>query len=221
MSKLLPSEAPTSLGAVVTPPNFGPGAGTPPTPDPGERRRVERLITAYLKQHPQAPAGVAGAGGPAGTVGLPGPAGPTGPEGPEGPPGTPGPTTTAARSGVTQTGVVAADGVEPAGGDVTSSISFPLRLASAPIVDEPGFGETDAHCRETSADPTAAPGYLCLYLFATSNAARFAIPGAPFLYPQEAADGSLGASPFGLLLTARAEAAGPVSAWAAWAVTAP
>jgi hypothetical protein len=104
---------------------------------------------------------------------------------------------------------------------VTTSVSFPLRLAGAPIVDEPPIGETDAHCQGSSAAPTAAPGYLCLYLIATSNATRFAIPGAPFLYPQEAGNGNYGASAFGVLLTARAEAAGRVSVWAGWAVTAP
>jgi hypothetical protein len=81
--------------------------------------------------------------------------------------------------------VVAADGQEPAGGDVTTSVSFPLRLVAAPIFDEPGIGETDGHCQGTSAAPTAAPGYLCLYLVATSNAATFALPGAPFLYPRD------------------------------------
>ena len=105
--------------------------------------------------------------------------------------------------------------------DVTTSVSFSLRLAAAPIFDEPGIGETDGHCQGTSAAPTAAPGYLCLYLVVTSNATMFALPGAPFLYPQEAGNGNLGASPFGVLLTARADTAGRVSVWAAWAVTAP
>jgi hypothetical protein len=185
------------------------------------RAEVKRLIASYLKTHQQMPGGVAGVGGPAGAVGLPGPGGPTGPEGPSGLPGPAGPTATTAPAGVTQIGVVAADGQEPAGGDVTTSVSFPLRLAAAPIFDEPGIGETDGHCQGTSAAPTAAPGYLCLYLVATSNAATFALPGAPFLYPQEAGNGNLGTSPFGVLLTARADTAGRVSVWAAWAVTAP
>jgi hypothetical protein len=43
-------------------------------------------------------------------------------------------------------------------GEVASnSISFPLRLASAPVVDELSYGETDAHRKGSKAAPPPPP----------------------------------------------------------------
>jgi hypothetical protein len=192
------------------------------------RAQVKKLIASYLATHGSTAAGAGGptgSGGPSGPAGPAGPAGATGAEGPAGPPGLigpPGPTTTRAPSGITQTGVIAVSGQEPSEGEFASgSISFPLRLASAPTVDELSYGGTDAHCQGSKADPTAAPGYLCIYLISSNNAGAFQGSGPGYFYPQEPANSNFGAGPFGVVLTARSAGAGRLSVWASWAVTAP
>jgi hypothetical protein len=195
---------------------------------PVTKAQVKKLIAGYLAGHQGAPTGGAGGSGPVGSTGPVGPTGPIGPSGPVGPAGPAGqtgpagPTTTMAPSGTTQTGVVVVDGREPGEGEFASnSISFPLRLASVPVVDELGYGGTDAHCKGSKATPTAAPGYLCIYLISNDNAGTWQFPGPAYLYPQDPAQSNFGAGPFGVVLTARAMTAGRMTVWASWAVTAP
>jgi hypothetical protein len=189
---------------------------------PVTKAQVRKLITAYIAGHQGVPTGAGGATGPVGSTGPVGPTGPPGPSGPVGPAGPAGPTTTLAPSGITQTGVIAVGGQEPGEGEFASgSISFPLRLASAPVVDELSYGGTDAHCQGSKAAPTAAPGYLCIYLISSFNAGAFQGSGPGYFYPQEPANSNFGAGPFGVVLTARSAGAGRLSVWASWAVTAP
>jgi hypothetical protein len=192
---------------------------------PVTKAQVKKLIAAYVAGHPGTPMGGGSGNGPAGSTGPIGPTGPSGPAGPAGPAGQTGPagpTTTMAPSGTTQTGVVVVDGREPGEGEFASnSISFPLRLASAPLVEEVHYGEVGTHCKGTKAAPTAAPGYLCIYLISDINTGTWQFAGPAFLYPQDPADSNFGAGPFGVMLTARAAAAGRLTVWCSWAVTAP
>jgi hypothetical protein len=103
--------------------------------------------------------------------------------------------------------------------DIKTSISFPLQLASAPTVDQVPFSSTDSHCSGNTGSPTAARGYLCIYIRGTTNSAPFS-PNQP-LYPQEPANLNYGAGTAGVILTARANAAGTVEILGSWAVTAP
>jgi hypothetical protein len=167
-----------------------------------------------LSWNRQGPPGMQGPRGPQGIQGIQGMKGDTGA------PGQTGPTTTMAPSGSTQTGIVGIGGEQTTGGYVVSSISFPLRLASAPLVDEINtYGATDANCSGSVTAPTAAPGYLCIYIRLADNASPIA---GEYLYPQTL-DASLleGASPTGALISARAISAGTVTVFGAWAVTAP
>jgi hypothetical protein len=195
---------------------------------PVTKAQVKKLITAYVAGHRAMLTGATGASGPAGSVGAAGPTGPIGPSGPAGPggpggqTGPAGPTTTMAPSGITQNGVIVVDGREPGEGEFASnSITFPLRLASDPVVDELSYGGTDANCKGSKAAPTAAPGYLCIYLISSQNAGTWQFPGPAYLYPQDPAQSNFGAGPFGVVLTARSAGAGRLSVWASWAVTAP
>jgi hypothetical protein len=175
--------------------------------------QVNQLIASYFASHAASLHGAAGANGSPGPQGLPGGAGPAGP---------PGPTTTTAPSGSTQTGVLAVEAYEPASGnntDTKTSISFPLQLTSAPTVDQVPFSSTDSHCSGNTGSPTAARGYLCIYIRGTTNSAAFS-PNQP-LYPQEPANLNYGAGTSGVILTARANAAGTVEVLGSWAVTAP
>jgi len=115
--------------------------------------------------------------------------------------------------------VVSIEGYETAHNDVRTSISFPMHLATAPTVDQVAFGTTDSHCSGTTGSPTAAPGYLCIYIRVTSN--EEPITGEDPFYPQDVQNLNFGASTFGVLLTARAIATGNVAVDGAWAVTAP
>jgi hypothetical protein len=192
---------------------------------PVTKQQVKKLIAGYLAGHPGATPGAAGPSGAAGGTGPAGPTGATGPIGPSGPAGQTGPagpTTTMAPSGITQTGVIVVGDQAPGEGEFASgSISFPLRLASAPIVDQLSYGGTDTHCKGSKENPTAAPGYLCIYLISSENAGAFQASDAGYFYPQQPANSNFGAGPFGVVLTARAAGKGRLAVWASWAVTAP
>jgi hypothetical protein len=118
-------------------------------------------------------------------------------------------------------GVLMAFGHATAGAQYVAetSISYPLRLTSAPTVIQVPFNGTDPHCAGTSASPTAAPGYLCIYIRQDSNVWQV-IAGNDF-YPQESGSLNFGSTTFGVLLSAESAAAGDVKIMGAWAVTAP
>jgi hypothetical protein len=171
---------------------------------------VGKLIAAYIAAHPPA----AGARGPAGPSGAAGSSGATGAQGP------PGPTTTMAPSGSTQIGTVGAEGTATGAGQyVDTSISFALRLASAPTVVEVPWGGSDPNCSGTPGSPAARPGYLCIYIRDRYNVHQGT--AGYDLYPQEPGNLNFGASPFGVLLSVDSAGPGPVWVLGSWAVTAP
>jgi hypothetical protein len=187
------------------------------------RPQVVRVIASYLKSHGIPASGAAGATGAAGTNGADGTrgtAGSPGAPGPAGVPGPAGPATSLAPSGLTQTGVVVIGDEQPANGFASESVSYPMHLASEPTVEQMSYGQTDAHCQGSRYEPTAAPGYLCFYLAGGGNADSWG-PGMPYFYPQDSGNLDFGAGRYGLMVTARAEAAGNLSVIAPWAVTAP
>jgi hypothetical protein len=159
-----------------------------------------------------------GPAGPAGQAGSPGPPGPPGPPGTTGPAG---PTSVMAPSGSTQMGTVMAYGQATTAGAYVArtSVSFPMRLASSPTVVEVPEGGTAAHCSGTPGAPSAEPGYLCIYVTNHSNDVQ--VIAGDDLYPQDPGDLNFGSSPFGVLLSAEAAAAGGVLVEGSWAVTAP
>jgi hypothetical protein len=182
------------------------------------RAQAESLIARYFKAHKGALRGAGGKAGPAGASGAVGATGVTGADGSPGSPGPAGSIPALAPSGMTQTGAFAIGGYELGGQDGRTSISFPFALAAAPSVDEVPTGTTDAHCAGTSAAPTAAPGYLCLYVrneFDVTPITGFSV------YPQNLGDSAEGASPFGAMLTAQATTTDDMSIEGSWAVTAP
>jgi hypothetical protein len=185
------------------------------------RAQAESLIARYFDAHRRALRGADGKAGPAGATGAVGPTGAPGAPGVDGTPGAPGAPGTIpalAPSGMTQTGAFAIGGYQVTGQDSRTSISFPFALASAPTVDEVLTGSTDAHCTGTSAAPTAAPGYLCLYIANDFDVTP--ITGLS-VYPQNLGNSAEGASPFGAMLTAQATTTGDMSIEGSWAVAAP
>jgi hypothetical protein len=112
--------------------------------------------------------GATGAPGPAGAAGATGAAGPTGAIGPAGSPGAVGPPGVTGAvggvlpSGATLRGIYRADAsVSPAEQTV---LSFGYLLATKLTEEVVGTsGTPTAHCKGTAANPTAAPGYVCIY----------------------------------------------------------
>jgi hypothetical protein len=153
-----------------------------------------------------------------GAPGAAGQQGASGTPGAQGVQGIPGPTTTLAPSGTTQRGTIYIDGYS-SGTELGTSISFPLQLASAPTLDEVNDGSPDSHCQGTAASPTAAPGYLCIYIVHTQDVTT---TGGLALQPQDPASlHGTGAAVFGLDLYALSAASGIEYLQATWAVTAP
>jgi hypothetical protein len=112
--------------------------------------------------------GAAGAVGAAGPGGVSGAAGATGPVGAKGADGATGPAGAAGGIGGTLPSGATLRGIYMADASVTPSrqtdVSFGYRLST--IVTEEIVtpnGTSTAHCKGTPADPTAAPGYVCLY----------------------------------------------------------
>lgn len=162
-----------------------------------------------LRWNKQGPAGASGQQGAQGVQGI------QGAQGIQGVQGVAGPTTTVAPSGSTQQGTIYIDGYSGST-ELGTSLSFPLHLASAPVLDEVNSGSTDAHCQGTAAAPTAAPGYLCIYIVQTYHV-TVPLDGFAF-WPQ--APGALsggGISTFGVDLYVTASASGQqVLAQATW-----
>jgi hypothetical protein len=115
--------------------------------------------------------GATGAAGPAGAAGATGAAGPTGPTGATGPAGGPGavgaPGATGAVGGVLPSGATLR-GIYSADASVSPSkqtdVSFGYLLATKLTEEVVGTsGTPTTHCKGTAANPTAAPGYVCIY----------------------------------------------------------
>lgn len=117
-------------------------------------------------------------------------------------------------SGQTLTGMWSASGYLTAGGQaVYSTVSFAERLSTAPTLEYVSAGQSNPpNCPGTVSDPTAAPGYLCVYEFYTSNAAGVNICSLSAC-PR--------ASPFGFGVDITSSAAGLTIARGSYAVTAP
>jgi hypothetical protein len=144
--------------------------------------------------------------------------GPRGARGARGVKGAPGPITGIAPSGLTQRGAFALVSSLGPGSTVESSISFPFTLSAVPTVAEVVLGATsDPHCTGTIAAPTAASGYLCLYIRQTFNAANASGQG-----PLAVEDPNLidGAATYGATLSYSVTSTGESDAIGAWAVTA-
>lgn len=168
---------------------------------------------AWSQSGPAGPAGPTGAQGAPGTQGAPGA---------KGAQGVPGPLTTTAPSGSTQLGTFAVEGMATAPSEniAETSISFPLRLISAPsVIEMAGGAPPTADCPGTAQTPAAAAGYLCLYFTQVEN--LDAADPAYDLYPAVPGGVTVGASTFGTLLTAQSAASGQVAAEGSWAVSAP
>ncbi|HVT00300.1 MAG TPA: hypothetical protein VHE08_07280 [Solirubrobacterales bacterium] len=139
--------------------------------------------------------GARGATGPQGPAGPQGPQGVQGPQGPTGATGSPWTAGGVLPSGKTETGTYAM-GLNTA--PVTyGAISFPIPLAEIPsseVIPMPPVGEPTAsteNCPGTASDPSAEPGFLCVYvvegevppevgLFSATGASLFHI-GAGFV----------------------------------------
>lgn len=158
-----------------------------------------------LPSGPQGPKGDTGAPGVPGTNGVPGAPGSPGAE------GAPGPFPAALPSGKTLTGVYAASDRNASALAVAyASVSFPFPLATAPEVRIIANGTTTASCPGTVANPTAAPGFVCIY--------RKFDSGAPTSYTADGVEESSGKNGLFLFWSA---ANGIAYGWGSWAVTAP
>lgn len=183
------------------------------------------------------PAGAPGAKGEPGTPGTPGKEGAPGAPGTPGTPGTPGPAGepwTAGGtlpSGKSEFGQWSASGNVKGGfelGGITGA-SFTIPLSEPPQTNAARFigieeGQNEPHqssfitskeCGGTAANPSAAPGHLCVFAAHTENVIVVQIfdpsAGTPVL-------GSVGKT--GATIQIASKETGPVSAWGTWAVTA-
>jgi hypothetical protein len=140
--------------------------------------------------------------------------GSNGATGPTGNTGATGPLLTVLPSGKTETGTYQADGTATVVGALAStSISFPIPLASAPTPNIVPSGTTTA-CPGSVTAPSAAPGQLCVYEGGQANVAEIAA------YNPFTGNGG-GASPYGAGLVVDSAAAGNFYSDGTWAVTAP
>lgn len=166
------------------------------------------------------PAGVKGATGATGAQGPKGDQGAKGDQGPKGDTGPAGPVSTDAPPGVTQRGALEVEATAAATyGEAATSISFPLRLAAAPTVVEVPWNTTKPGCTGDSETPTAAPGYLCIYIANDDNVYQN-VTGYD-LYPQDPGTLNFGAARFGVMLSLRSASSGAFGVQGSWAVTAP
>jgi hypothetical protein len=168
-----------------------------------------------LPQGPKGDPGQQGAPGNSGANGAPGARGPAGPPGPPGQPGFSG----TLPSGVTLRGtfgiqIGSADALIP----VTTDISFGAALAAPPAASLLPLGSPSTPaCPGTPANPTAAPGNLCVYESTHLNigAEGLADPSVTGVQPGQA-------SAFGALIFVRAQSGGArMQSAGTWAVTAP
>jgi Collagen triple helix repeat (20 copies) len=204
-------------------------------------------------------AGANGAQGSAGSVGASGPAGPAGPQGPagqtgkEGPPGKNGENGKDGTTGFTETlpsgktekgdwSVV--ENVSKGLVFVANSVSFNIPLATAPVVhyitsqgNEPvDVGGTieevkSTSCLGTAAEPSAAPGNLCVYGKSENNSLTSVEAGGILpaicslgthtgLTQCTVPPGVRTADPYGFGIVAISKEEGLVQVWGTWAVTA-
>lgn len=119
--------------------------------------------------------------------------------------------------GKTETGVYAIDYTAAGGGqDGSADISFAFPLAAAPNSEFIDLSATsDSNCPGTSANPTAAPGYLCVYAAYEQNVGSSCITTTAGEWTCGAAS-QYGAAPY-----VTGAAAGRVASVGTWAVTAP
>jgi hypothetical protein len=107
---------------------------------------------------------------------------------------------------------------QSAGDSCRAATSFAFPLSEAPVIHYvPAGGNPPSECPGTAADPQAEPGALCVYeAHRTASVASVGV-----FNPSDPSGASGAASPFGFGTLAVASAAGGVSAWGTWAVTAP
>jgi hypothetical protein len=141
-----------------------------------------------------------------------------GPRGPQGATGAAGPVTGNLPSKATLRGVYNVDFVA-AGADELhgAAIDFPLRLPAAPKVEVLAVGAPPtANCAGSVKNPTAAPGYLCVYKNLQNNSTVFAVCNLDCdAFPTPDAEA------YGAALYLHSTAAGRASVEGTWAVTAP
>jgi hypothetical protein len=158
--------------------------------------------------------GLKGATGPAGASGPAGAAGPQGAAGPTGPEGSPWTAGGTLPSGKTEIGMWALSA--SAEGPVNfTAISFTIGLEETLAASKVEFipqGSTTANCKGSSAVPTAARGFLCVYESGMLNLSEPRIVNVGL---------SPGASRNGAILNFNAGASAPRYALGGWAVTAP
>ncbi len=174
--------------------------------------------------------GATGAAGATGSVGAIGPQGPTGKEGTagkegspgkngepgkEGKQGEPGPLLATLPSGKTETGSFGAAQYTASSATgisfVIPQISYPFPLASEPtpeVIQEGGSSTT--HCPGSATAPSAAPGFLCIYV-----SSAFEIEGGVSV--ESFVKYKLGAEPFASAKKSNVTA----QLFGTWAVTAP
>jgi hypothetical protein len=150
---------------------------------------------------------------------LRGKTGPRGPQGPSGEAGPAGPLTTTLPRGQTLRGVFEFRGNAEVKEEVWGfDISFGMTLASPPVaqVISPS-GPATAQCAGSSSNPTAAPGYLCVYEagFSLTKSLTLCAPSrANCLSPAENS-----ADAFGTRALVQSLITGPFSIHGTWAVT--
>jgi hypothetical protein len=160
-----------------------------------------------------------------GPRGLRGPAGPTGATGAPGAPGAAGAPGAPGRSALTPlasgetirgTIGVRENGLA-AGNELAATASFPIPATVAlddAHVTVDGEDEASGECTGTATNPTAAPGYVCMYPWFRTNLQD---GDTGFIWGTDAAAGEK----WGFQVSVNALAAGPAVFFANWAYTAP
>jgi hypothetical protein len=192
-------------------------------------KTANKALATAGQPGPAGPQGVPGAKGDAGAAGAKGDTGAQGPKGDKGDPGDPWTAGGTLPSNKTLTGawsVAANDGNST--GALAASASFNIPLATAPalhVIDKDGFETTfnfdtfeeeaaeQPLCEGDAANPTAAPGVICVYVETDLDVHTGSYVQGQFAatYPQGAAWSVGPVSATGLATSARGT----------WAVTAP
>jgi hypothetical protein len=166
-----------------------------------QEKQVKKIAKKYAgKRGPeglQGPAGPKGDTGAKGETGSRGPEGPEGSEGPEGPEGSPWTASGVLPTGETETGAWSYGLSHEIA--ILTSISFPIPLESAPTPEIVGNGQTTANCPGSAPEPSAEPGFLCIYVefgFAPESALFVGTYGATLKKENNSEAGLLGAGSF-------------------------
>ena len=151
-----------------------------------------------------------------GLRGSQGPQGVPGSHGPKGDQGPAGPLTTTVPSGQTLRGWFNFDTVAASANQINGgSIPFGFAVATAPTVQIiPVAGPTTAQCAGSVANPTAAPGFLCVYESSLTNVSSFVLCSSA-----KCSSTTPTADPFGAEVFVNATAAGRFFVDGTWAVT--